>query len=166
MLSTLLLAFAFQAVTIPPALSQDPGPERRSAASALFNADPVASENNWGLQIAASRFAVEILSERNAIAYNRDQLLSDLFIARVKAASGPLIDQAIRCVSEPLAQSLSVPDLEALGRFSKSPDGRPFWNHYIQTQPWHACFALPVRRQLAPFVEDDLAAVIAETPVR
>lgn len=166
MLSIHLLAVAVQVVTIPPALPQDPGPERRFAASALFDPDPIASENNWGLQIAASKFAGEVLSERNANAYDRDARLSQRFIARVKAAPGTVIDEAIRCVSEPLAQSLYMADLDALGRFVRSPDGRPFWRHYVQTQPWQACFALPVRRHLEPYVEEDLAAVIAETPVR
>lgn len=166
MLTILLSAGALQVAAIPPALPQDPGPERRSAAAALFDPDPIASETNWGLRIAASMFAGEVLSERNANAYDRDARLSERFIARVKAVPGPVIDQAIRCVAEPLAQSLYVADLDALGRFARSPDGRPFWRHYVQAQPWQACFALPVRRHLEPYVEEDLEAVIAETPLR
>lgn len=166
MLSILWLAATFQVASIPPALPQDPGPERREAASALFDADPNVSENSWGLQIAASRFAGEVLSERNANAYNRDALLSERFIARVRASPGPLIDEAIRCVAEPLAENLYVQDLEALGSFAGSPGGRAFWKHYVQTQPWQACFTLPVRRHLEGHVEEDLAAVISETPVR
>ena len=166
MLSILWLAAALQVAEIPPALPQDPGPERRSAASALFDPDPNAMENSWGLQIAASRLAGEVLSERNANGYDRDALLSERFIARVKAAPGPLIDEAIRCVAEPLAQSLYVPELEALGRFGESSDGQLFWKHYVQTQPWQACFASPVQRHLERYVDEDLAAVIAETPFR
>lgn len=166
MIAALVSALALQVPSIPPALPQDPGPERRSAASALFNPDPNTSENSWGLQIAASKFAGDVLSERNANAYDRDTLLSDRFIARVRAAPGPLIDEAIQCVAEPLAQSLYVPDLEALKHFARSPVGRRFWDHYVQSQPWQACFAVPVRRHLERYVEDDLAAVITETPVR
>ena len=166
MIVALVSTLALQVPSIPPALPQDPGPERRSAASALFNPDPNTSENSWGLQIAASMFAGDVLSERNANAYDRDALLSDRFIARVRAAPAPLIDEAIRCVAEPLAQSLYVPDLEALGHFARSSGGRRFWDHYVQSQPWQACFAIPVRRHLERYVEDDLAAVITETPVR
>jgi hypothetical protein len=155
-----------QTAAIPPALPQDPGPERRTAAAALFDADPYAMENSWGLQIAASLFAGEILRERNLNSYDRDARLSERFVARVKASSGPIIDEAIRCVAEPLAQSLYIPDLITLRRFAASPDGRAFWNHYVHTQPWQACFTLPVRRYLEAHVEDDLAAVIAETPPR
>lgn len=166
MIAALVSTLALQVPSIPPALPQDPGPERRSAASALFDPDPNTSENSWGLQIAASMFAGDVLSERNANAYDRDSLLSDRFIARVRAAPAPLIDEAIQCVAEPLAQSLYVPDLEALRQFTRSPAGRWFWDHYVQTQPWQACFALPVREYLEAHVEEDLAAVITETPVR
>lgn len=166
MLDVLSLAFTIQATAIPPALPQDPGPERRAAAAALFNADPYTSENSWGLQIAASVFAGDILRERNLNSPDRDARLSKRFVARVKSSPETLIDQAIQCVAEPLAESLSLPDLIALGRFAASPDGRTFWTHYVQTQPWQACFAQPVRRQLEAHVEDDLATVVAETPLR
>jgi hypothetical protein len=166
MLAILSLAFTVQTAAIPPALPQDPGPERRTVAAALFDAAPYASENSWGLQIAASMFAGEILRERDLNSYDRDARLSERFVARVKASPGPMIDQAIRCVAEPLAQSLYMPDLITLRRFAASPDGRAFWKHFVQTQPWQACFALPVRRRLEAHVEDDLAAVIAETPVQ
>lgn len=166
MLTILSLAFTVQTAAIPPALPQDPGPDRRTAAAALFDADPSISENSWGLQIAASMFAGEILRERNLNSHDRDARLSERFIARAKASPGLIIDQAIRCVAEPLAQSLYVPDLITLRRFAASPDGRAFWKHYVQTQPWQACFALPVRRQLEAHVDEDLAAVIAETPMR
>ena len=167
MLTILSLALTIiQTAAIPPALPQDPGSERRTAAAALFDADPYTPENNWGLRIAASMFAGEILRERNLNSYDRDARLSERFIARVQASPDPMVKQAIQCVAEPLAQSLYVQDLIALQRFAATPDGRAFWAHYVKTQPWQACFALPVRRRLEAHVEDDLAIVIAETPVR
>lgn len=166
MLTLLSLALTVQTAAIPPAPPQDPGPERRAAAAALFDADPSASENSWGLRIAASMVAGEILRARDLNSYDRDARLSDRFTSRVQASSETVIGQAIGCVAEPLAQSLTVAELIALRRFAASSDGRSFWRHYVQTQPWQACFAAPVRRGLEAYVEDDLAAVVAETPLR
>lgn len=166
MLGTLAFTFAFQVAPIPPALPQDPGPERRAAAAALFPRDPYVSEYSWGISIAAAQMSGDILTQRGENLYDRDFRLSDRLTARAKAAAAPIIDEAIRCVAEPMAQRLSVPDLIALKNFTASPEGRNFWSFHLANQPWHACFRGPVRTYLAQFVEEDLAAVIAETPVR
>lgn len=166
MITALVSALSLQVASIPPALPQDPGPERRAAAAALFPREAYVSEYSWGINIAASRLAVEVLTERNLNLYDRDSRLSDRLIARVKAAPDPVIDDAIRCVSEPIAQSLFVPDLVAFKTFAASPGGANVWNYFFKAQPWDACFQRPIRTYLAPFIDADLAAVVAETPLR
>ena len=166
MIPALVLAAAIQVVPIPPALPEDPGPERRAAAVALFPREPYISEYSWGINIAASRLSGEVLTQRGVNLYDRDFLLSDRLIARAKAAPDGIIDEAIKCVAEPLAQRLYVPDLVALKAYAASPEGRNFWSYYFSTLPWRACIDGPVRAYLEPYVEADLAAVIAETPVR
>ena len=161
------VAFAIQIAPIPPALPQDPGPERRAAAEALFKREWYASsENSWGIDIAASKFASDVLTERNAQAYDRDFRLSDRFIARVKADPEPVMDAAIKCMAYPLAERLSVPALEALKTFISTYEGRFFWMYHMQLEPWQHCFDAPVREYLGPSVDADLAAVVAETPIR
>ncbi|MBI1683900.1 hypothetical protein [Caulobacter hibisci] len=166
MLASALIAIAVQVAPIPPALPQDPGPERRAAAAALFPREAYISEYSHGMAMAASRLSAEILNERGANAYDRDFRLSDRLIARAKSAPETIIDQAIQCVAEPIAQRLYVPDLVALKAFAASPEGRNFWSYFLYNQPWVACFDRPVREYLAPFVEQDLAVVMAEKPGR
>ena len=166
MITALVSVLSLQVASIPPALPQDPGPERRAAAAALFPREAYVSEYSWGINIAASRLAVDVLTERNLNLYDRDARLSDRLIARVKAAPDPVIEAAIRCVSEPIAQSLFVADLIAFKSFAASPSGANVWNYFFQNQPWDACFQRPVRTYLAPFIDEDLAAVVAETPLR
>lgn len=163
MITALSFALATQIAAIPPALPQDPGPERREAAAALFPREPYVSEYSWGISIAAAKLSEETLSERGANAYDRDFRLSDRLAVRAKAAADPLIDEAIRCVAEPIAQRLYVPDLKALKAFAASAEGRNFWSYYMASLPWQACFTRPVRNYLAPYLDADLAAVIAET---
>lgn len=166
MFTALALAATLQVASIPPALPQDPGPERRAAAVDLFSTDPNTSEYGWAIAIAASRLSGEVLTERGANLYDRDFRLSERLLTRAKASSSEIIAAAIRCVAEPMAQRLYVPDLVALKAYAASADGRNFWSFYIVNQPWQACFNKPVRDYLAPYVDEDLAAVIAETPLR
>jgi len=144
----------------------DPGPERRAAAAALFSHDPNASENSWGILIAASRYAGDILTERELNSYDRDARLSERFGRRAKEGHEQIIQEAVLCVAEPMAWSLYVPDLVSLKQYASSPEGRNFWSFFVSKQPWYDCFRRPVRDYLAPYVEDDLAAVVAETPIR
>ncbi len=164
MISALIFAAAIQIAPIPPALPEDPGPERRAAAVALFPRQAYVSEYSHGINMAASRLSAEVLNAQGVNAYDRDFRLSDRFIARVKAAPDGVIDQAIQCVAEPIAQRLYVPDLIALKAFAASPEGRNFWSYFLSNQPWMACFDRPVRAYLTPFVESDLALVVAEKP--
>lgn len=164
MISALTLALATQIAAIPPALPEDPGPERRAAAAALFPREPYVSEYNFGISIAAAKLSGETLAARDLNAHDRDFRLSDRLNARAKAAADSLIDEAIKCVAEPIAQRLYVPDLVALKAFAASPEGRNFWSYYMGELPWQACFNRPVRAYLASYLEEDLAAVIAETP--
>lgn len=166
----MIVAIAFdlllQVAPVPPALPQDPGPERRAAAADLFHREPYVSEYSWAISIAASRLSGDILTERGLNLYDRDFRLSDRLIARAKAAPDGMIDEAIRCVAEPIAQRLFVRDLKALKVYAASPEGRNFWSYYLANLPWVDCFTRPVRTILAPYVDADLAAVIAETPLR
>lgn len=156
------VALAIQVAPIPPALPEDPGPERRAAAAALFPRQAYISEYSHGMNMAATRLSAEVLNERGLNAYDRDFRLSDRLIARVKAAPDDVIDQAIKCVAEPIAQRLYVPDLVALNDFAASPEGRNFWSYFFYNQPWIACFDRPVREYLAPYIEEDLDIVVAE----
>lgn len=163
MIISLSLILAMQVAAIPPALPQDPGPERRAAAAALFPREPYVSEYSWGINIAASRLSGDTLTERGVNSSDRDFRFSERLIALAKAAPDPIIDEAIKCVAEPIAQRLYVPDLAALKTFASSPEGRNFWTYYMGTLPWHACFSRPVRDYLAPYLDEELAAVLAET---
>ncbi|RYG82265.1 MAG: hypothetical protein EON59_14285 [Alphaproteobacteria bacterium] len=160
---TLALIVAIQVAPIPPALPQDPGPERRAAASALFTRQSFDFEYNHGLNMAAARLAEEVLTERGLNAYDRDFRLSDRLADRLKASPDAIVDEAIRWVAEPLAQRLYVPDLAALKDFAASSEGRNFWSYFHANQPWIACFNRPSREYLAPYLEEDLAIVLAET---
>lgn len=166
MWSALALSAVIQVVSIPPALPEDPGPERRAAAQALFRREAYVSENNYGISIAASRLAGEALTARDAQAYDRDFRLSDRLIARAKAGSEQIIDEAITCLAEPIAQRFSVQELSALKAFISTREGQSFWMYHVRFEPWQHCFNEPVRKYLAAYVEQDLAAVIAETPIR
>lgn len=160
------LALNVQVAAIPPALPQDPGPERRAAAAALFPRQAYTSEYQHGMNMAAARLSGEVLNERGANLYDREFRLYDRLSARAIAAANPLIEQAIQCVSEPIAQRLSVPDLVALKVFAASSEGRNFWSYYLYNLPWIDCFDRPTRLYLAPFLDEDLGAVIAETPLK
>lgn len=116
--------------------------------------------------MAAARLSGETLNARGANLYDRDFRLSERLADRAIATPDALIDQAIQCVAEPLAQRLSVPDLLALKSFAASVEGRDFWSFYFNNLPWIDCFNRPVRVFLAPFIEEDLAVVIAETPLK
>ena len=116
--------------------------------------------------MAAARLSGEVLNERGANLYDREFRLYDRLSARALAAADPLIEQAIQCVSEPIAQRLSVPDLVALKAFAASSEGRNFWAYYLYNLPWTDCFDRPTRLYLAPFLDKDLGAVIAETPLK
>ncbi|QTC92811.1 hypothetical protein [Brevundimonas goettingensis] len=164
MIAALAFALGLQVAPISPALPQDPGTERRAAAAALFPRQAYTAEYHHGMNMAAARLSAEVLNARGVNLYDRDFRLSDRLAARAIASPDALIDQAILCVSEPIAQRLGVPDLLALKAFATSPEGRNFWSFYFSNLQWIACFDRPVRLYLAPFVEEDLAAVIAETP--
>lgn len=166
MLIVASLALAVQVAPVPPALPQDPGPERRAAAAALFPRQAYTSEYSWGLSIAAARLSGATLNERGVNLNDRDFRLSDRLTARVKAAPDGIIDAAIQCVAEPIAQRLDVPDLLALKAFASSSEGQNFWSYFMANQPWMACFERPVREYLAPYLEEDLAIVVAEKPGR
>ena len=166
MTALVLMIIALQTASIPPPLPQDPGPERRAAAAALFDADPYTSENSWGIRIAASRLAADVLTERNANLYDRDSRLADRMGARAKTGQEQIIAAAIKCVAEPIAWRLYVPDLDALKTFSTSTEGKPFWSYFVASQPWYDCFRQPVREYLAPYIDEDLQTVITETPLR
>lgn len=166
MIAELVSALSLQVAPIPPALPQEPGPERRAAAAALFPRQAYTSEYRHGMNMAAARLADEVVNARGVSLHDRNFRLSDRLAARAIAAPDALIDQAILCVSEPFAQRLSVPDLLGLKDFAASPEGRNFWSFYFSNLQWMACFDRPVRVFLAPFIEEDLAAVIAETPLK
>ena len=166
MFAAFTLALSVQVASIPPALPQNPGPERRAAAAALFAREPYRSEYSWPINIAASRLGADVLTARNANAYDRDARLADRLVSRARAGSEQLMDEAIRCVAEPIAERLSVPDLLALKAFASTPEGRNFWTYFVGSQPWQACFDPPVRVYLEPHIEEELAGVIAETPIR
>lgn len=166
MIAALVSTLSLQVAPIPPALPQDPGPERRAAAAALFPRQAYTSEYRHGMNMAAARLSGETLNARGVNLYDRDFRLSDRLAARAIASPDALIEQAIHCVAEPIAQTLSVPDLLALKVFAASAEGRNFWSLYFRNLQWMACFDRPVRAFLAPYVEEDLAAVIAETPLK
>lgn len=166
MIAALVSALSLQVAPIPPALPQDPGPERRAAAADLFPRQAYTSEYRHGMNMAAARLSGEVLNSRGVNLYDRDFRLSDRLAARAIASPDALIEQAIQCVSEPIAQTLSIPDLLALKAFAASAEGRNFWSLYFRNLNWMGCFDRPVRVFLAPFVEEDLAAVIAETPLK
>ena len=63
---SLTLFLSMQALSIPPALPDDPGSERRAAARELFRREPYVSENSYGMSIAAARLAGEVLTARDA----------------------------------------------------------------------------------------------------
>lgn len=164
MIPVLYLALTLQVAPVTPSLPADPGPERRLAAAALFERSPHTFEYSAGISVAASRLADETLAERNANKADRAHRLSDRLIARTRAAPVSMIDEAIQCVAEPLAIRLDVSELIDLKAFASSAEGRSFWAYFVATQPWLACFTRPVRTYLAPYFEEDLAAVMAEPP--
>jgi len=166
MIAALIFTLSLQVAPIPPALPQDPGSERRAAAAALFPRQAYTPEYRHGIKMAAARLSGETLNARGANLYDRDFRLSERLADRAIATPDALIDQAIQCVAEPLAQRLSVPDLLALKSFTASVEGRDFWSFYFNNLPWIDCFNRPVRAFLAPFIEEDLAVVIAETPLK
>lgn len=131
-----------------------------SAAKSYIN------ENNYGISIAASRLAIEALSARDAEPYDRDSRLSDRLIARAQTASEQIIDEAITCLAEPIAQRFSIPELLAFKAFFATNEGKAFWMYHVRFEPWEFCFNGPVRKYLADYVEQDLAAVMAETPIK
>ncbi|AQR63140.1 hypothetical protein BZG35_16900 [Brevundimonas sp. LM2] len=163
---SLTLFLSMQALSIPPALPDDPGPERRAAAQDLFGREPYVSENSYGISIAAARLAGEVLTARDAQAYDRDYRLSERLGERAKVGSEIIIDQAIACLAEPIAQRFTLPELVALKTFISTREGQSFWMYHVRFQPWVECFSEPVRSYLGPYVDQDFEAVIAETPIR
>jgi hypothetical protein len=164
MLLVLALAHALVGQSIPPPLPQPPTPEALAAAAALFPREPYTSENSWGISIAAAQVADEALNARGVNSKARNFALSDRLRDLAKQDQAKIIDEAIRCVAEPWARKLSIPDLEALKTFIATPSGRRFWMFHMQGEPWQFCFKEPVARSLAPVLDAEVRKVVAEQP--
>ena len=164
MLLVFALAHAIVGQSIPPALPTPPSPEALEAAAALFPREPYTSENSWGISIAAAQVSAEALKARDAYSRERDFALSDRLLELAKQDQAKIIDAAIRCVAEPWAGKLSIPDLEALKAFIATPSGRRFWMVHMQGEPWRFCFKGPVARSLAPVLDAEVSKVVAERP--
>lgn len=164
MLTIWAMIQAIGGAPIPPPLPPRPTPEQMRAAKALFDPSPNNSVNSWGIGVAAAQIGEEALRSRNLYSKDRDFALDRRLDALARERQTEIIDAAITCVAEGYAARLQVADLEALKAFIATSPGARFWRLNQEKDAWRACFKAPTERVLRSHLDDEVAAVVRQSP--